>query len=243
MTTFVVTLLSLIIGGLTAIVFWKWAGWRFWVSALIGLAVGTGFWLLLFFLVLPGITKCDYKACKATPPVPTEVVVVPTQTPWIIIQTQEVPASLTPTNTPTHAPTPTSACTVTTTSNDTTLVMAAIKKLNLPYVAGKPYPVVTPKDLLAYFSITGVDPTSLVVDSDCTTVQLEPVPSGNGFASVNACNPTNRRFDGWRSALQAGGITLTDQQGFPTGQSSVEGISWAPMSDNSPILAIPGVCQ
>ena len=153
------------------------------------------------------------------------------------------PTALSPTTVPpTVTPTPTT-CTVTTPTNDSQLVRDAIAKLNLPQVVGKLYPVVTPQDLLAYFSITGVDATHLVVDSDCATVQLEPVPSRSGFVPVNACNPTDRRYDGWRSALQAGGVTLSDQQGFPTGQWSMEGISWAPNPDDSPILAAPGVCN
>ena len=163
-----------------------------------------------------------------------------TATPVPPADTAVPPTSVPPTPVP-ALPTPL-VCTVTTPTHDPALVKAAIAKLNLPYVAGKPYPVVTPTDLLVYFSITGVDPASIVVDSDCTTLQLEPIASTTGFVSVSACNPTDRRYDGWRSANQATG-TISDQQGFPTGKWLMEGISWAPKADNSAIVAVSGACN
>jgi len=132
------------------------------------------------------------------------------------------------------------------TSNDKVLVEATIRKLPLPYYVGKPYPVLTREQFLEYFSFVGVDPNQLVVDcADLVTIQIEPVANGNGgFIPFTGCNPTDRKFDGWRSSHQPDGVILniSQQQGFPTGFSLLEGASFAPNPDGSLINAVTGVC-
>ena len=130
-----------------------------------------------------------------------------------------------------------------TTSNDPDLQLLAISKQGVPRVADEPFPVLTVEQWFDYFDIEGVPTTALVVDSDCVTLQLEPVVVANGFLPYNACNPTNRRYDGWKSAYQPGfTLTFDRQKGFETGNWLMEAMSWAPNPDNSPILAVLGAC-
>jgi ribosome modulation factor len=128
-------------------------------------------------------------------------------------------------------------------SHDPVLVNAAIAKLNLPRVDGKPYPVTNAAELLSYFSIA-LDPSVVEVDHDCTTLQIPPQKATGSIVPFIACNPTDRWFDGWRSSNQPDGsvLDMSSQQGFPTGTWLMEGVSFAPKPDGSDIVAIPGAC-
>lgn len=139
----------------------------------------------------------------------------------------------------------TAACPIPTgqVSHDAILINEAIAKLNLPFVQGKPYPVTNASQLLEYFSIT-LASSVVEVDHDCTTIQIPPQRISGDITAFYACNPTDRVFDGWKSSMQDFGvITYDEQQGFPTGQWNMEGISFAPKPNGDPIEAVSGACQ